>query len=395
MAKEEALKNVVYSYSDRLPESVLEEIYRAAVRHDLSPEQTREFVEECAREYEESLVEPGEAVGMVAAQSIGEPSTQMTLRTFHFAGVREFNITLGLPRLIEIVDVRKTPSTPIMHIYLDEKHRYDREKALEVARKIELTTIESVASEWELDYINSTIVIRLDPEMLADRGVTVKDVVKAINRIKGKKGRVRVEGEHTVVFETEIADISRLRRMYERVRDLRLRGIKGIRRVMLKKVEGREGKPEYMLIAEGSNLAAVLGVDGVDPTRTTTNNITEIAEVLGIEAARAAIIKEMQEVLSEQGLDVDIRHIMLVADAMTYTGKVRQVGRHGVAGEKLSPLARATFEVTIKHLTEAAIRGEVDKLTGVVENVIIGSNPIPIGTGIVELYMQFPRRRRS
>lgn len=395
MAREDVLKNIVYSYSDRLPESVLEEIYRAAVEHDLPPEQAKRLVEECVREYEESLVEPGEAVGMVAAQSIGEPSTQMTLRTFHFAGVREFNITLGLPRLIEIVDVRKTPSTPIMHIYLDEKHRYDREKALEVARKIELTTIESVASEWELDYINSTIVIRLDPEMLADRGVTVKDVVKAINRVKGKKGRVRVEGEYTVVFETEIADISRLRRMYERVRELRLKGIKGIRRVMLKRIEGEGGKPEYVLIAEGSNLAAVLGVDGVDPTRTTTNNITEIAEVLGIEAARATIIKEMQEVLSEQGLDVDIRHIMLVADAMTYTGRVRQVGRHGVAGEKLSPLARATFEVTVKHLTEAAARGEVDKLTGVVENVIIGSNPIPIGTGIVELYMQFPKRRRS
>ena len=183
--------------------------------------------------------------------------------------------------------------------------------------------------------------------------------------------------------------------MYERVRELRLKGIKGIKRVMLKRVEGEGGKPEYILIAEGSNLAAVLGVDGVDPTRTTTNNITEIAEVLGIEAARVAIIKEMEEVLSEQGLDVDIRHIMLVADAMTYTGKVRQVGRHGVAGEKLSPLARATFEVTIKHLTEAAIRGEIDRLTGVVENVIIGSNPIPIGTGIVELYMQFPRRKRS
>ncbi len=390
---ERKIKNIVYSYLDRLPESILKEIEEIALREKLSEQELYAFIEECVKEYNNALVEPGEAVGMVAAQSIGEPSTQMTLRTFHFAGVREFNITLGLPRLIEIVDARKAPSTPITYIYLDEKHRYDEEKAKEVARRIELTTIENVASEWELDYLTSTITIRLDPEMLADKGVTTKDVVKAINKIKGKKGRVKIEDEYTVVFETEITDMSKLKRMLDRVRDLRLKGIKGIKKIILKPIRTEDEKTEYMLIAEGSNFSAILEVEGVDPTRTITNNIVEVAEVLGIEAARRVIIKEMQEVLSEQGLDVDIRHIMLVADAMTYTGQVRQVGRHGVAGEKVSPLARATFEVTVKHLTDAAIHGEVDQLTGVVENVIVGSAPIPMGTGIIELFMVFPKKK--
>ena len=127
----------------------------------------------------------------------------------------------------------------------------------------------------------------------------------------------------------------------------------------------------------------------MDIRRTRTNNISEILEVLGIEATRTAIIEEMSNVLSEQGLDVDIRHIMLIADAMTLTGRLRQVGRHGVAGEKASVLARAAFEVTVKHLTDAAMRGEVDDLRGVTENVIIGSRPIPLGTGIVKLLMKY------
>jgi len=394
MIDENIVKNIVYSYHDKLPEKILDKIIEIVRKEQLSEKELIAFIEECIKEYNEALVEPGEAVGMVAAQSIGEPSTQMTLRTFHFAGVREFNITLGLPRLIEIVDARKSPSTPITYIYLDKKHRYDEEKAKEVARRIELTTIENVASEWELDYLTSTIIIKLDPEMLADKGVSTKDVIKAINKIKGKKGRVYMKDDYTVVYETEITDMSKLRRMYDRVKDLRLKGIKGIKKIILRKI-GEGEKTEYMLIAEGSNFAAVLSIEGVDYTRTITNNIVEVAEVLGIEAARKVIIKEMQEVLSEQGLDVDIRHIMLVADAMTYTGHVRQVGRHGVAGEKTSPLARATFEVTVKHLTDAAIHGEIDRLAGVVENVIVGSMPVPMGTGIVELLMVFPVKKKG
>ena len=142
----------------------------------------------------------------------------------------------------------------------------------------------------------------------------------------------------------------------------------------------------YWLIAEGSNLEEVIKVKGVDYRRVYTNNIAEIARILGIEAARSAIIREIMNVLNEQGLDVDVRHIMLLADLMTWTGKIRQVGRLGIAGEKRSILARATFEMTVQKLVEAAVHGGYDPLIGTAENIIIGQT-IPIGTGVVGLTM--------
>ncbi|MEM4704026.1 MAG: DNA-directed RNA polymerase subunit A'', partial [Candidatus Bathyarchaeia archaeon] len=130
----------------------------------------------------------------------------------------------------------------------------------------------------------------------------------------------------------------------------------------------------------------VLEMAGVDTTRTTTNNVHEIAKTLGIEAARNALIHEARSVLEDQGLDVDVRHVMLVADMMTSTGEVQQIGRHGISGKKSSVLARAAFEITVPNIVEAAVKGESDPLEGVTENVIVGQS-IPIGTGLVELYM--------
>jgi len=385
IGREEAF-SLVERYTYTLPQKLRDELIEKMLQYNMTKEEALEMIEEVVKKYQKSLVDPGEAVGMVAAQSVGEPSTQMTLRTFHYAGVREFNVTLGLPRLIEIVDARRVPSTPIMHIYLEDNVKRDKEKVLDIARKIELTTIENIAKDVTLDYLESSIIIDLDPEMLENRGVTVEDVIKMLNRVKGKKGRVERQSEYTIIFYTGIEDVSRLRRMFDRILGLRLKGIKGIKHTIIRY---DEEKKEYMIVAEGSNLAAVLQVEGVDARRTRTNDINEIQEVLGIEATRTAIIEEMSNVLNEQGLDVDIRHIMLIADAMTLTGRLRQVGRHGVAGEKLSVLARAAFEVTVKHLTDAAMRGEIDELRGVTENVIIGSRPIPLGTGIVKLLMWY------
>lgn len=385
-ASREVVEVLVKQYADLFPRKLAEGVVEKVTVAGLTVEEARKVVERVAEEYKRSVVEPGEAVGMVAAQSIGEPSTQMTLRTFHFAGVREFNVTLGLPRLIEIVDARKTGSTPLMEVYLRGEYAKSREKTLEVARELELTTIENISKAISVDYIDYTITIELDPEMLENRGVKPSSVVKALNRIKGKRGSVEVQ-ELMVTFHTGLDDAVKLRKMYDKVHNLRVKGVKGIRRVIAyydRKLGG------YKIITEGSNLAAVLTVKGVDCRRTVTNNLYEIAEVLGVEAAREMIIKEMKKVLDEQGLDVDVRHIMLVADAMTFNGKIRQVGRHGVAGEKPSVLARAAFEVTVKHLVDAAVRGEVDELRGVVENVIVGSRIIPLGTGIVKLVMFYP-----
>ncbi|OYT40042.1 MAG: DNA-directed RNA polymerase subunit A'' [Desulfurococcales archaeon ex4484_58] len=361
-------------------------------QYRLYEEELNAIIDEVIRRYEISAVEPGEPVGTVAAQSLGEPSTQMTLRTFHYAGVREYNVTLGLPRLIEIVDARKKPGTPIMEIYLDEKHRKSMEKAKEVARKIESTTIENVAREINVDpYEGVTIV--LDPEMLEDKGVKVKEVISVLEKLK--LGKVYVDSEDPYVIHIELRpekrDYTKIEKIRVKIATTRIKGVKKISKVIIQ----RRGD-EYVLIAEGSNLAEVLEVPGVNYRKVYTNNIAEIEEVLGIEAARAAIIREIQNVLEDQGLDVDIRHIMLLADIMTWTGRVRQVGRMGVAGEKPGVLARAAFEMTVQKLVEAAIEGATDKLVGVAENVIIGQIT-PVGTGIVEIYMNpsKPREERE
>ncbi len=348
----------------------------------LTVEELEKIIEETINRYEKSLVEPGEAVGTVAAQSIGEPSTQMTLRTFHYAGVREFNVTLGLPRLIEIVDARKKPGTPIMEIPLINEYKYSEEKAKEVARKIESTTIENVSKEINVDPYEGAVII-LDPEMLSDKGVKVEDVINVLEKLRLGKVYADPEDPYTVHIELrpEKVDYTKIEKIRTKIANAKIKGIKGITKVIIQK-----RGDEYVLVAEGSNLAEVMKVPGVDYRRIYTNNIAEIEAILGIEAARAAIIREIKEVLEDQGLDVDIRHIMILADIMTWTGRIRQVGRMGIAGEKPSVLARATFEMTVQKLVEAATEGAIDPLLGVTENVIIGQQ-VPLGTGIVEIYM--------
>jgi DNA-directed RNA polymerase subunit A" len=159
----------------------------------------------------------------------------------------------------------------------------------------------------------------------------------------------------------------------------RLRGVKGILRAVVRK----HGE-EYVVYAEGSNLKGVFEIPGVDKRRTTTNDIYQIYETLGIEAGRTAIMNEALKVLEDQNLDVDIRHIMLVADQMTVSGELQAVGRQGISGSKSSVLARAAFEETEKHILNAALHSEVDPLSGVAECIIVGQ-PIPVGTGTVKL----------
>ncbi len=306
--------------------------------------------------------------------------THNTMRTFHYAGVAELNVTLGLPRMIEIVDARKEPSTPTMTIYLTEEYRNNREKAEEIARNIESTTVESVSDDIGIDLVKNCINVVLNPEQLSKRGITVEDVVNAIK----KKMKLKIDIEGNVLYLIiKTPSLKALRKRIPKVKSIHLKGVPNIPRVIIRK---DETTGEYVLYSEGSNLSEVFEIEGVDTTRTTTNNIVEIQNVLGIEAARNAIINEINNTLSQQGLTVDIRHLMLVADIMTADGMVKPIGRHGISGEKASVLARAAFEETVKHLYSAAEKGHSDKLNGVVENIIVGK-PISIGTGCVELYM--------
>jgi len=379
---QEELNNVLVQLAGILPRRIIDELRNKLANKPLNREQFVELIKILVNEYYKMLVDPGEAIGIVTAQSVGEPSTQMILRSFHFAGLREFSMALGLPRMIELVDARRKPSVPMMTIYLDEEHRNDPNKAQEVAYRIQLTTIENVARSVEIDYINSQITIEIDEDELRQRGLSMDDVRKVVERIKGKGAQVEFEG-NVIRITLENADIIKLRRVRDKIMQTRLAGIKNVKKTLVRYKDG-----EWIIETEGTNLEAVLTLDGVDYRRAISNDIHEVAEVLGIEAARTVIMRELKKVLDQQGLDTDIRHLMLISDVMTWTGRVRQVGRHGVVGEKESPLARAAFEVTVKNLVEASIRGENEQFRGVVESVLAGKY-IPIGTGIVQLLMEF------
>jgi DNA-directed RNA polymerase subunit A" len=364
----------------RLPPRVIEELQSKVTNLDITKKEFDTICDNVIDSYERSLVEPGEAVGTVAAQSIGEPGTQMTLRTFHYAGVAELSVTQGLPRLIEIVDARNNPSTPTMKIHLIDAQAGDRNEAKAIARNIEMVLVESVASNISIDLLRQAIDIRFDPELMEDKDLTVEAIAEAIQEKIKAKGEVE-PGENTIFVYPANESLAELQKLSEKIREVRVKGINDVTHVVIRKeADG------YVLYTEGSNLQDALEIAGVNPHKIYTNNLREIFQILGIEATRNAIIQESMNVLNEQGMDVDVRHIVLVADMMTADGTIRQIGRHGISGSKNSALARAAFEVTIKHLLGAGIAGTRDPLRGITENVILGQL-IPLGTGAIDLLM--------
>ncbi|MGD9627419.1 MAG: DNA-directed RNA polymerase subunit A'' [Methanobacteriales archaeon] len=382
----ERVKKFVEKKDLEFPEKLILEMARVVEDKQLDDDELSELIENAHRAYERAKVEKGEAVGTVAAQSVGEPGTQMTMRTFHYAGVAELNVTLGLPRLIEIVDARKKISTPTMDIYFEEDKRDDEEFVRKIANKIGKSTLNDILKNFNVNYAEMNIVVELDKEKIKEKRLNYDDIIE---RVKKAFKRVKINN-HILIFELEPSKrtIRDLRLLADKVRNHQISGVKNIGKVVVRKEED-----EWVIHTEGSNLGAVLKIDGVDKVRTMTNDIHEIEKVLGIEAARNAIIHEAKKTMEEQGLTVDIRHIMLVADMMTADGTVKSIGRHGVSGEKASVLARASFEETGKHLLRASIRGEIDNLNGIIENIIIGQ-PIPLGTGSVSVIMKQKDRRK-
>ena len=313
--------------------------------------------------------------------------THNTMRTFHYAGVAEMNVTLGLPRLIEIVDARRVPSTPIMEIYIKSSHN-DLEKMKRIATEIETTSLDDVA-DIETDLVGMRVIAYPDDHRMRSRGVAWAELEEKLKKLGEAQEVKRTVGNaekkvKAVVVEAGEPSFKKLQRIIEQLRSTKSKGIDGIRRAII-----RKRGDEYVIYTEGSNLSKILELPYVDAARTSTNSIQEIYEVLGIEAARNAVINEAYNTLQEQGLTVDIRHIMLVSDMMTNDGDVKAIGRHGISGRKSSVLARAAFEITAHHLLRAAITGEVDYLDGVAENVIVGQ-PVTLGTGAVNLVYKPP-----
>ncbi|WP_255151443.1 DNA-directed RNA polymerase subunit A'' [Halorarius halobius] len=376
-----------------LPKRLREQVYDVVAARDeaVSVEEAAEIAEATESRYLETRIDPLDPVGTVSAQSIGEPGTQMTMNTFHYAGVAEIDVTQGLPRLIELVDARKTPDTPTMRVALDDEYATERERAHEVVWQIEATKILALG-DVSTNVADMIVTIDLNEDTLLERWPTVENLDEIAGEIadaiESNLGVETSRPDETVIeFGPDQPSYRELLQLVEELRDIVFKGIEDITRVVIRKEELDDGSEEFVLYTEGSAFGDVLDIEGVDASRTTCNNIHEIHRNLGIEAAREAIIDETMNTLEEQGLDdVNVRHLMLVADIMTNRGEIESIGRHGISGNKQSVLARAAFEVTVNHLLDAAIHGEVDDLDGVTENVIVGK-PIKLGTGDVDLRM--------
>src|SRR3989338_10702877 len=361
-------------YKEKLPKNILNELNEKLEKISSQARQ-KKIIEGVYEQYHKAKVEAGESVGLVSAESIGEPGTQMTLNTFHFAGVSEMNVTVGLPRIIEILDERVNPKTPMMEIYLNKPFNKG-EDIKKLALAIKETKLVDVTKEFQVNIVESVIEIVLDKEKMKELAITDNTVIKGLT--KNLKGfAIKHKGNVIMLkYRGKEEAINEIYRAKEAIKTVFVKGIKGIKQVLpVKRGE------EFIIVTAGSNFKDILELEEVDETRTVTNNIDEVGSVLGIEAARQTIINEVNKVIENQGLNVDSRHVMLVADTMCLAGELKGITRYGVVNEKASVLARASFETPIKHIINAALVGEVDYLTSVVENVIL-NQPVPVGTGL-------------
>ncbi|MFO7797170.1 MAG: DNA-directed RNA polymerase subunit A'' [Promethearchaeati archaeon] len=364
---------------DGIPNDLIVEIKEKLKDVDLEEEQLEYLLNKVYINYNNAIVEASEPVGTIAAQSIGEPGTQMTLRTFHYAGVEEFSVTQGLPRLIEIVDARRFPSTPNMTIFLTDEYRKTEKEAIKVHNRIEQIRIEQITHDVDLDFVDWNIIINLIPEICENKGIDIDEIPEVLKRYK-KKGTIKREG-NSIIIDPGIEDLQKLQKLREKILKKVVKGVRGIKRGLLTPAEDNS---EWIIKTEGTNLSGVVQIEGVDAARTVSNHLHEVEKLFGIEAARSLIINEAKSVLEQQGLDVDLRHLLILADLMCNTGTIQSIGRHGISGSKTSVFARAAFEVTVNQLLDAGIYGEEERLLGIPENVIVGQ-VCPIGTGRVEI----------
>ncbi len=373
--KPEKLDKILKEYKDILPIKIIEEI-KEYIPSSASEKFVNKVIKKIVDEFESSLANPGEAVGLVAAESIGEPGIQMTLNTFHFAGVAEMNVTTGLPRIIEVLDARKNNKTEMLTIYLNKP--YNKGKNLKkIAEKVMERKLKEYVKEITINVAESLMTITLDQKKVEESDLDIKVIVKNLSKgIRGFALKLNKDNTITAKQTTKDFNINQLYKLKEHIKEIYVGGIKGIEQVL----PINRGE-EYVILASGENFPEVMALDFVDKTRTVSNNIYRIEALLGIEAARQVIINEIFSVIDAQGLNVDIRHIMLIADVITRSGKIMGITRYGVVKDKPSILARASFETPIKHLISAGLSGSVDPLNSVIENVML-NQVVPIGTGL-------------
>ncbi len=378
------MEEIFKEYEDKLPAKLIDDI-KKNLPANITKAKLKEIFEKVVDEYEKAKIDVGECVGLVAAESIGEPGTQMTLNTFHFAGVSEMNVTMGLPRIIEILDGRKSISTPMVEVYLKAPYNQGG-NVKELAMQIKEVVVEDVASEFSINLVDAIVEIRINENKAKNYGLTAAAVGKIIS--KSFKGiAVKQNGSSLIVkLDDKEESLNKTYKLKERLKLIHIAGVKGIKQVLPVK-KGNE----YIILTAGTNMKSILTLEFVDATRTRSNDVHEIRDVFGIEAARQVIIDELMKVIKSQGISIDMRHIMLVADTMCVSGYVKGITRYGVVNDKSSVLARASFETPIKHIIKASLVGEEDKLNSVIENVML-NQVVPSGTGLPGLTMKLPKK---
>jgi len=371
MSKESQTKS---SDDFELPNGILNDMERICKEKRLNHSQKMKLIDEIKKEYLKSSCEPGEAIGIISAQSISEPATQMTMRTFHFAGSVGVRVTLGLPRLIEIFDARKEPTTPMMTLYLKKKYN-TKKNSEKIAEEIIEKKLRNFVNTVSLDLTNKKIKIKLKPL----KKIRINNIASMLNK-KFKTYKTKIK-KNIVIIESKEKELAvkDLQKIKKKILDSYVSGISHVENTLVLK-EGND----WIIKTFGSNFLKILEYDEIDAMRSYSNNVHELVAVLGIEAARNAIIKETKATMQQQGLDVDDRHIILVADIMTFSGEIKAIGRYGVAGMKSSVLTRAGFEETIKHLIRASVRQEEDNFDAIFDNVMVNQQ-VPVGTGMFEL----------
>jgi DNA-directed RNA polymerase subunit A" len=333
-------------------------------------------------EYVNFKIQAGEPVGVIAAQSLGEPGTQMVLRTFHMAGVAASIATSGLPRIIELLDAKKRPSSPVTRIYLKESYAKSFGKAEEVAKKISEIKMRSVSRRIVENFSKGKILIILNKQAMQAADLTARQI--ATRLAKEAEVEAKVGDRGNIIINTHTKDLKDIRAITVKLSRSIVNGIEGAGKAMIAQ---NQKTGEFYIESAGSNIQPIMEVEGVDVSRLYTNDLFEACKVFGIEAARNTLALELKKTLEEQEISVNDRHISLIADAMTAGGTLQSIGRHGLVGKKESVFAKAAFEETIKHLINAAAFGQIDYMRGVTENILVGKQ-IPLGTGSVKLVIK-------
>jgi len=393
----------------------------------------------------QAWVQPGEQVGIIAAQSIGEPSTQMTLNTFHLAGVAsKSNVTRGVPRLKELLKVTQNPKAISLTIPLKKEYSNSKAKAREVAQELELTLLRDMTVKTAIYYDpkDSATVLKEDRELLAfykmfelseqveenwskyilrlefnrqnmfDKNITMDDILFVLRKrfedeiqlvysdFNSQKlvMRIRMSEESLGLEETKTGPssldaLSAYKKFQNKLlNSVIIRGVPGIKAVTFRKgserltyLDGKyETKEEYILDTDGSNFLEVMNHPAVDATRVTSTHVHDIYAQLGIEATRHTLYTEITT-LFEEG-QINYRHLGLLVDVMTRAGRLMSVDRYGINKLDIGPLAKASFEETERILLKAAVFGEIDPVTGVSANIMTGQ-PIRGGTAFSDILL--------